>query len=127
MQRNLTILFHCTDSTLYQLVSCYLNLQAFRIVASMKQKDVLQKIDRQKFSAIVLGTESEIFLDEFMFATHQKDNLNFGVPVILMNDPAHQIQIESNFASSIKGMVNIPFTLNDIHKALIVAIAASKK
>lgn len=127
MQRNLTILFHCTDSTLYQLVSCYLNLQGLRIVASMKHKDVLQKIDRQKFTAIVLGTESEVFLDEFLYATSQKDNLNCGVPVVLMNDPKHQIQVEANFTSSIKGIVNIPFTLSDIHKALIVAIAAAKK
>lgn len=127
MQRNLTILFHCTDSTLYQLVSCYLNLQGFRIVASMKQKDVLQKIDRQKFSAMVLGTESEVFLDEFLYATSQKDNMNFGVPLVLMNDPAQKIQVEADLASSIKGIVNIPFTLNEIHKALIVAAASAKK
>ncbi|MBX3018916.1 MAG: hypothetical protein KF767_13600 [Bdellovibrionaceae bacterium] len=127
MQRNLTILFHCTDSTLYQLVSCYLNLQGLRIVASMKQKDVLQKIDRQKFSAMILGSESEVFLDEFMYATSQKDNMNFGVPVVLMNDPRQNIQVESNFTPSIKGIVNIPFTLSDIHKSLIVAIASAKK
>lgn len=127
MQRNLTILFHTTDSTLYQLVSCYLNLQGFRIIASMKQKDVLQKIDRQKFSAIVLGTESEVFLDEFLYATSQKDNLNFGAPVVLMNDPGQKIQIESNFAPAIKAIVDLPYTLQDIHKALIVAVASAKK
>jgi len=125
--RNLTILFHTIDTTLYQLVSCYLNLQGFRVVASMKPKDILQKIDRQKFGLILIGSESEVFLDQFLFAVSQKDNMNRATPLVLLNDKAHSIQIESAMASSIKAIVDLPFTLAEVHTALIVALASSKK
>jgi hypothetical protein len=126
MQTKQTILFYSPDSTLYQLVSCFLNLQGFQVVASMKRVDIMHKIERQGFSVFLIGTESEVFLDELMSAISQKGNLNRATPVVLLNDKSHKIQIEEGFSPTIKGIVGIPFTLGDIHRALITAMSVAK-
>lgn len=127
MKRNQTILFHCTDTTLYQLISCYLNLCGYRVVASMKAKDVLQKIDRQKFSALLMASDSEVVLDQILYATSLKEGLNRNSPLVLINDAAQKLQVEEKFVSLIKGIVEIPFTLDGLHKSLLVAMASTKK
>lgn len=93
----------------------------------MKPIDILQKIDRQKFSAIVVGSESEVFIDQLLYALSQKDSLNLGTPLILLNDKSHNIQVEESLSPAIKAIIDLPFTLSGIHKSLISALPANQK
>lgn len=123
MKRNQSILFHCADTQLYQVVTSYLNLLNFRVIASAKPQDVLQKIDRQKFHAILVGTNSEPFLDEFLFSLSEKSNLNQATPVVLINNPAENMQIEEKLGHRIKYIIDTPFTLATISQSLLLSVA----
>lgn len=123
MKQTQTILFHSDDHTLYQLLSCYLNLVGFRVMATPKGGDVLQKIDRQKFQALLIDTDSEQMLNDLLYAMSRKENMNHVTPLLVIRDPRQDLKIEEKFSAPVKGVLSMPFDLAQLHRSLSGAIS----
>ena len=123
--RQNTILYYDADAAIYQIVTCYLNLTKFKVVASLKATDVLHKLDRQKFSCIVLGPDSDGVLDQILSTLSSKDSLNLATPVVILTPATAELNVEETYKDRIHGVVKRPFKLSGLHQTMMVAIASA--
>ena len=122
VQQRHSILYFDVDSSLYQIVSCYLNLTKFKVVASLKAADVLHKLDRQKFSCLVLAPDSDSEIDLILSGSSGRDSLNHATPIVIIAPADKILNVEESHKHRINGVVKKPFKLSQLHQTLLAAM-----
>ena len=108
-----SILIFDTDADYLKLVSSFLQLEGYRVIVSRKLTDCLAKLDRQKFSCLVLDAKSPQDLEKLISYSSHHGQPNQNVPIVITT-----MNLDAELSESTLNLVQLvlkkPFEMTDL-------------
>ena len=102
------------DAEFLKLVSSFFQLEGYRVVVSRKVSDCLSKLDRQKFSCLVLDGKSPQDLEKIISYTLTSGQPNQNVPIVV-TPMSLETEISQSSMSLVQLVLKKPFEMTDLY------------
>lgn len=102
------------DAEYLKLVSSFFQLEGYRVVVSRKVSDCLSKLDRQKFSCLVLDGKSSQDLEKIISYTLTSGQPNQNVPIVV-TPMSLETEISQSSMSLVQLILKKPFEMTDLY------------
>ncbi len=108
------ILIFDQDAEFLKLVSSFFQIEGYRVVVSRKVSDCLAKLDRQKFSCLVIDGKSPQDLEKIVLYTMTSGQPNQNVPIVVL--PSNlETQMSQSAMSLVQLILPKPFAMTDLY------------